>query len=249
MDKIFKLYLVMVITTLTGCASKPKQGPNQSDLPRVSSPAIQAVPVTPVEAPRVARLSQDPIPVYQSAKVRQVRMDAYINERGEAFGPSIKYVVEDAGGWNMDALRNPQQSYVPPSAALDIPTAPGTKYTTMSQSSSEPAGPKQGRFLYDLKDVKITGFTEMSQESRARAAAGPDDATIYDDSLGWVLVPKSIIRASGKALANRPKPAAKPKTNDSDDVGVTERKASDFEILDHTPKSAPKPLELEGELD
>lgn len=256
MENILKLCLVVGMAALAGCATKPKKGTEQSDHSRMSSPSIQAVPVTPVEAPRVARISQDPIPVYQPARVREVRMDAYINERGEAFPPSVKYVVDNPGGWNMDALRNPQQAYVPPSSALQVPTAPGTQYTNIIQSSSEPAGPKQaGRFLYDLKDVKITGFTEMSQESRARATAGPNDATIYDESLGWVLVPKSVIRASGRAVTNIQQ-APTPKRETQRDIGVDEKKASDFDILNNTPNtSAPsnrsslQTLELKGELD
>lgn len=240
-DRVFiKMSTAIVLLSLGGCATKREAGPAPVT-GRMSDPVITAEAVTPVEPVRTARISQDPVPVYHPAKIREVKMDAYINERGEAFPPSVKYVVEDPGGWNMGALRNPQQAYVPPSSALEVPTAPGTKYTGMVQSSDSSGLPKAGsKLLYNLKDVKITGFTEMSQEARVRGMAGQDEAAIFDTKLGWILVPKSVIRGSSPGAKARPvmPPAVIPAQAP---LGA-KSSPSDFDVINGTPKTSPAPV-------
>lgn len=238
------LWRIMLLFSLviSSCASKEKRQEEMlaRESARMADPVVTEIPITPTEPPRVARIPQDPIPVYKPAKIREITMDAYVNERGEAFPPSTKYVIEDPGGWNMDALRSPQVAYVPPSSALEIPSAPGLNYTQMTQSSAVP-GPAQGnpsRLLYNLKDVKITGYTEMAQESRARSMAAPSEATIFDDKLGWILVPKSVLNASQGA---KPRPVEKPPRVIPDaDLGKSDGarpppRASDFDLINAAP--------------
>lgn len=242
------LCLILCSTLVAACASKEKREEDAMAKlsARMSDPSITAVPITPTEPPRVARIPQDPIPVYKPAKIRQVTLDAYVNERGEAFPPTTKYVVEDPGGWNMEALRSPQVAYVPPSSSLEIPVAPGMQYTTMNQTVGSQAPPKDAngaRFLYNLKDVKITGFTEMSQEGRARSAASPSEATIFDEKLGWVLVPKSVLSAStGTRDKTPPKVAARPpEVQLTKGDGVKEApKPSDFDLINSAPPPPPR---------
>jgi hypothetical protein len=242
------LWRIMLICTLLvpSCASKEKREEEMlaRAAARMADPVVTEIPITPTEPPRVARVPQDPVPVYKPAKIREVKMDAYVNERGEAFPPSTKYVIEDPGGWNMEALRSPQVAYVPPSSALEIPVAPGLNYTQMTQSSTSP-GPAQGnasRLLYNLKDVKITGYTEMAQESRARSMASPSEATIFDDKLGWILVPKSILNATPGA---KPRPVERPPRVIPDaDIGKGDGarpppRASDFDLINTAPVPGP----------
>ena len=234
---------VLITLFLQGCASKKSTGSEQTMVGRMSDPVITSEAVTPVEPVRTARISQDPIPVYHSPKVREIRMDAYVNERGEAFPPSIKYVVEDPGGWNMDALRHPNQAYVPPTAALDVPVAPGMQYTGVYQSSDGSGAPKAGsRLLYNLKDVKITGFTEMSQEARVRGMANSDEAPIFDAKLGWILVPKSVIRGSSPGAKQR---AAIPKATPPAMAPLSVTPApSDFDVIENVPKPVATPKKV-----
>lgn len=232
-----KFFVAIVLLTLIGCATKPTDSPPVPSTGRMSDPVITATAVTPVEPVRTARISQDPIPVYHPARIREVRMDAYINERGEAFPPSVKYVVDDPGGWNMGALRNPQQAYVPPSSALEVPTAPGTKYTSMVQSSDSGIPKAGSKLLYNLKDVKITGFTEMSQEARVRGMADPSEAAIFDSKLGWILVPKAVIRGSSPGAKPRPV-IATPKLPAQAPLN-SKSSPSDFDVIDSMPKTLP----------
>jgi hypothetical protein len=245
---MFWRIMLLFSLVMSSCASKEKREEEMlaRAAARMADPVVTEIPITPTEPPRVARVPQDPIPVYKPAKIREVKMDAYVNERGEAFPPSTKYVIEDPGGWNMDALRSPQVAYVPPSSALEIPAAPGLKYTQMTQSSAIP-GPAQGnpsRLLYNLKDVKITGYTEMAQESRARNMATPSEATIFDDKLGWILVPKSVLNATPGA---KPRPVEKPPRLIPDaDIGKGDGsrpppRASDFDLINAAPAPPPGP--------
>jgi len=234
--------IVLAALSISACASKEKRAEAAMDraVARMADPVVTEIPITPTEPPRVARVPQDPIPVYKPAKIREIQLDAYVNERGEAFPPSTKYVIEDPGGWNMEALRSPQVAYVPPSSSLEIPSAPGLNYTSMTQSSADP-GPARGnasRLLYNLKDVKITGYTEMAQESRARGMASPSEATIFDDKLGWILVPKSVLNATPGA---KPRPVAKPPRiiPDADivkgDGTAPPPRPSDFDLINAAP--------------
>lgn len=235
-------------SALVGCASKEKREHEMMEKmsARMADPSISEVPITPTEPPRVARVPQDPLPIYKPAKIRQVTLDAYVNERGEAFPPTTKYVVEDPGGWNMEALRSPQVAYVPPASSLEVPVAPGMKYTTMNQTAGNipQQNPEAGpRFLYNLKDVKITGFTEMSQEGRARSMAGPGEATIYDEKIGWVLVPKSVLNAS-TGTKTRTVPKAAPPTPEvaltKGDGSKPAPKPTDFDLINQAPAPNPR---------
>jgi hypothetical protein len=204
-----------ILIVLGGCSTlalgDEKADSSKKDMPRLADPAVTVMPITPKEPARVGRLSQDPIPVYNGPKIAKIELDAYINERGEAIGPTTQYKIIEKGGWNMDALRNPDRSYIPPDNAQEIPTAPGTSYTPYSQSSSElvPTG-RPTRLLFDMKDVRITGFTEIAQERQAKATANSDETVLYDKNLGWVRVPKTVFRPGSMSQVPSPVQSIKP---------------------------------------
>lgn len=236
---------VLGILLFSGCSTNKKYAEKKASptFDRMTDPSISVEPVSPSEPARVARISQDPVPVYRSPKVREIKMDAYVNERGEAFPPSVKYVVADPGGWNLEALRNPSVSYVPPENSLDIPSS-GSHYTRMTQSSSGSA-PSPSRFLYDLKDVKVTGFTELGQEARARSMASSSDTAIFDSNLGWILVPKSAIRESSPGAKQRAViPQKKYEATAELNAGGTGAPKSDFDLMKTTPRNVAPPIPM-----
>ncbi len=48
--------------------------------------------------------------------------------------------------------------------------------------------------LYDVKNVTVTGLVERSQGPQAQKmaeTAGGDLIAVYDEALGWILIPKA----------------------------------------------------------
>lgn len=130
-------------------------------------------------------------------KFRKVNLEPYVDENGVAYGPQVKYVMEDPGQWNMDALRNPAKAYIPPAMAVGM-SAPAS-YVVPNTGEEPQAQPhKTLRDLYNLESVEITGFVERGQEPLARemAAKYKDKKMIpyFDDKLGWVLIPDSALQ-------------------------------------------------------
>lgn len=195
---------------LTGCGSmlpnhKTLPGPTAVEVyqarrepPAPLEPALSVLPRAPINAPRPATISQAPLPVWNDAQVVKVELDAYVNEKGEAFGPSVKYVVKQPGGWNVDALRNPHRSYVPTENTPPIPSAFGYSANPMVSPGDGARSlgdfrPVQPAVLQDLSRIRITGFVERSQEHMARSMAMPGETPLFDESLGWILVPSAAL--------------------------------------------------------
>ncbi len=201
---------------LSGCGSflpgrKTLPGPSavevyqaRRDPPPPITPGLSVMPNASIKETRAASIEQAPLPVWNDAQVVRVDLDAYVNEKGEAFGPSTKYVVKQPGGWNVDALRNPHRSYVPTENVPPVPSqngfmanpmvSPGTGALTVGDQ----VRPLQPSLLQDLSAVRITGFIERSQENLARGMAQNGEIPLFDESLGWVLVPQSALVPSNQ---------------------------------------------------
>ena len=222
---IYPLTFLALLALLTGCSSLPggKRIPGPSAIevyqarrepPPPIEPALSAMPRSPINPTQPATVAQTPLPVWNDAQVVRVDLDAYVNEKGEAFGPSVKYVVKQPGGWNVDALRNPHRSYVPTENMPPVPSANGftTNPLVAPGDSARTIGdirPLQPSVLQDLNNVRLTGFIERSQENYARSVAQPGEVPLFDESLGWVLVPSSALVPSNQipASVNAPQPA------------------------------------------
>lgn len=213
---------------LTGCGSflpdrKTLPGPTAVEVYQARrepmpalEPALSVMPRAPINQPRPATVSQAPMPVWNDAQVVKVELDAYVNEKGEAFGPSVKYVVKQPGGWNVDALRNPHRAYVPTENTPPIPSAYGYSANPMVSPGDGVRSfgeyrPVQPAALQDLSRTRITGFVERSQEYMARSMAQPGETPVFDESLGWILVPSASFVPSNQ-LPMRPNyyPQAQP---------------------------------------
>jgi hypothetical protein len=170
----------------------------------LAGPTTPPVPTQPV----AAYLNPTPQSFLTSDKVSLVSFDAYQDETGAAYLPGQKLVVKQRAHWNMDAIRNPQNGYIPPENQADIPTSPGMEGTTMMMDGNfrEQKGPPR-RYLLDISRVRICALLSPTEEAKARAMARPDESPIYDPNLGWVLVPNDVLNSSGPApIPNRSAP-------------------------------------------
>lgn len=207
----YPLAILLLAGLLTGCSStlpgrKSLPGPSAVEVyqarrepPEAVRPALSILPTQPVGEAPAAKLPTDPMPIWSDAQVVRVEMDAYVNEKGEAFGPSVKYVVKQPGGWNIDALRNPQTSYVPSENVPPVPSRNGFTANPMVSpgeamtDSSTQVRPLQPSLLQDPSKIRVTGFVERSQESHARSMAKNGEIPIFDEALGWILVPQTAL--------------------------------------------------------
>ena len=217
----YNLCLLGIMAMLAGCSSflpehKTLPGPSAIEIyqarrepPTPVEPALSVLPRSPINEPQPTTLPQSPMPVWNDAQVVRVDLDAYVNEKGEAYGPSVKYVVKQAGGWNVDALRNPQRSYVPTENMPPIPSKNGfTANPMVAPGAPDLSGaqvrPLQASMIQDLGNVRVTGFVERSQESMARALAQNGEVPLFDESLGWILVPQSALVPANQMPASMP---------------------------------------------
>jgi|GEM_PF-1954982 hypothetical protein len=215
----YPLLLIALTGLLAGCGSflpehRTLPGPSAIEVyqarrepPPPVQPALSVVPNAAINEPQPATINQSPLPVWNDAQLVRVDLDAYVNEKGEAFGPSVKYVVKQPGGWNVDALRNPTRAYVPSENVPPVPSKNGYTANPMVApgSAQTPAGPSvrpiQASLIQDLSSVRVTGFVERSQEPLARSMAQNGEIPIFDESLGWILVPSSALVPSNQIPA------------------------------------------------
>jgi len=156
-----------------------------------------------VDQTQVARpmpVGDEPQAVRSQDTIVEIELEPYIDENGNAYGPQKKYMIAKNGEWNRTALRNPTNSYIP---AVNLETIPGpanyTPYLSPGNAPQSPS-PAEGRKvktlaeLYDVKNVTVTGLVERSQGPQAQKlaeTAGSDLVAVYDEALGWILIPKA----------------------------------------------------------
>jgi hypothetical protein len=188
-----------------GCASTHGKNARGSDTVSLSEAGIASIPVAATPPPPTAEraaLDDAPLPVYTNPRVAKVHVAAYINEKGEAFQDTYKYVFVDEGHWNIEALHNPERAYIPADNVLKPQAAPGVIWGTVAPGEAAPptsSEPVPVRKLFDLDQIRITGYFDRADEPKARREAenlgekfGPP-VVIYDDDLGWVIVPQTAL--------------------------------------------------------
>jgi hypothetical protein len=127
--------------------------------------------------------------------VRRIYLEGGVDQDGNAFGPQEMWVREP-GHWNMNAVRHPAKAFIPTEMTAEM-AAPAQVVTPNPNSEPKPAPVKTLRELYHISDIIVTGFVERGQEPLAREMAakqGDKYVPYYDDSLGWILLPKSALQ-------------------------------------------------------
>lgn len=180
-----------------GCASSPVKPTEQiARTPTIQEPVLprlQAYPVNPaVQEPNPIVVSPDPQPVWKPTRIQRVQLDAYVDENGNLHRPSEMYVRVEQGGWNVDAVRRPG-AYIPPENSVKPYDLPGMNYGpsyTVPKSSAN----QTPTALFDMRQVRITGLTSRADREVAQSMVGVNEAVIFDEQVGWIIVPQSAMQ-------------------------------------------------------
>jgi len=222
---------------LAGCASAHRKTGPGAETVNITEAGTASIPVaTTPQMPPAERATLDdaPIPVYTNPRVAKVHVAAYINDKGEAFQDTYKYVFVDEGHWNIEALHNPERAYIPAENVLKPQAAPGVIWGTVAPGEvAAPALSQRvpARKLFDLDQIRVTGYFDRADEPKARQEAGNlgeefgQPVVIYDDDLGWIIVPQAALTpAIAISRAGRmevpPAAAAKPSPPKSPDDDI-----------------------------
>ncbi|MGA3008085.1 MAG: TraV family lipoprotein [Opitutaceae bacterium] len=225
----------VLLLLLAGCESQPRERAAVSATVSVNEAGMASIPVggSPSLPAEKTALDDAPLPVYSSPRVARVHVAAYINDKGEAFQDTYKYVFVDEGHWNIAALHNPERAYIPAENVLTPQAAPGVIWGAVAPGeAARPTSPEcvPARKLFDLDQIRLTGYFERADESKARRDAEKlgkkfgSAVVIFDDDLGWIIVPQSalapqmaVVRAGPVELpASVPSKPAPSKLSDED---------------------------------
>jgi hypothetical protein len=231
------LFIIAILALLlAGCASVHRKTKPGSETVSITQAGIASIPVAatpPMPPAEKAALDDAPLPVYTNPRVAKVHVAAYINDKGEAFQDTYKYVFVDEGHWNIEALHDPERAYIPAENIPKPQAAPGVIWGTVAPGEVAPPTAAEhvpARKLFDLDQIRVTGYFNRADEPKARQEAenlgeefGPP-VVIYDDDLGWIIVPQSALTpaiAIGRAgpMETPPSATAKPvppKSSDDD---------------------------------
>jgi hypothetical protein len=231
------LIIATLALFLAGCASAHRKTKPGSENVSITEAGIASIPVaTALQMPSAEKAALDdaPIPVYTNPRVAKVHVAAYIDEKGEAFQDTYKYVFVDEGHWNIEALHNPERAYIPAENVLKPQAAPGVIWGTVAPGEAVlQTGTERvpARKLFDLDQIRVTGYFGRADEPKARQEAenlgeefGPP-VVIYDDDLGWIIVPQAALTpaiAISRAGPMEPPPSAlaKPPLSKSPDDDI-----------------------------
>jgi hypothetical protein len=232
MRPIVVLAIPMIL--LVGCASAHRKNSRGTSTVSVAAMGIASIPVVP-SSPALpaekAAVDDAPLPVYTNPRVARVHVAAYINDKGEAFQDTYKYVFVDEGHWNIEALRNPARAYIPAENVLKPQAMPGVIWGTLAPGEIAPAAAPERvpvRQLFDLDQIRITGYFDRTDEPRARQEAQclgekfGRPVVVFDDDLGWIIVPQAALNPAiavspaGPMEAPPPEKPVQPKASDDD---------------------------------
>jgi hypothetical protein len=169
-----------------GCSSPPSGA--HLPLPLAVAPVAPMVLEAPPPRPATVMASE---PVYRNPKIAMVYLRAHQAAAGRLFGPQIMYQVTDPGSWNVDAVEQ-GKGYIS-AANLEVPPSVGSPYVVPAREV--PPLPPESPLL-DLATVAkttITGLGRPEDKPQAEALArqaGSGCTAVYDDQVGWLLVPR-----------------------------------------------------------
>lgn len=172
-------------------------------------PRLDVYPVSqPVANPRPI-VQDSPQSVWKPTVIQKVRLRGYVDEENRMHPPTYMYVVAQAGGWNVDAVNNPQH-YVPATNAMQPVNLPGLNYTNSAVVPKANPNVERGSVtaLFDTRQIRLTGLTSQADAEQARSMAGEGEVAIYDSSLGWVIVPQATMQSmiETPTTLNQPNP-------------------------------------------
>lgn len=192
-SKFIFLAMVVAALTLSGCQTKKK--PDSPIVSSVTTRPMQGLPPTNqtqgvMPSYGSGFLAEKPISYRLPEKVRVIEVAGFQTPDGEVHLPTRKLVIEEEARWNMEAVRNPHRAYVNPEHIRSVPARPGIDYNFANTAvPSEIPEQIPARDLTTMDNIDITGLFRKDQEAAAIAMASSSQQAIYDEDLGWILVP------------------------------------------------------------
>ena len=170
-----------------GCAAPAPRHPRPGPPPEIPGPP-PAPELPPAAAPPPPAAAE---PVYRNPKIAMITLRAYQDAQGRLFGPQVMYQVTDPGAWNVEAVEQ-GKSYIA-AANLEVPPQVGSPYVVPAREVSP--GPPESPLLDVAVAAKtiITGLTRPEDKPQAdllARQAGGAPAAVFDDQLGWLLIPR-----------------------------------------------------------
>lgn len=193
--------LLILPFLLTACATMPPQSASRltNAIPTVAASAIPYSPpaATINAAPPIASTPVPPQAVYVNPKLVKVSLAPHIDHNGNLIGRTDLYEVVTPGHFNVSALQNPDNAFIPTEDAI-IP--PGLANPATLPAMHEAAAHEPGHLPLDTidpADVTITGLlaSDSNRDQAEGMAKAADKVAYYDPDLGWVLLPKSAFRS------------------------------------------------------
>ena len=188
---------------LSGCASSPVEprGVTFTEPTKLTGAPIQpyaeTYPVANVQrpAPQSYPTNEEPQPVWENSQIQKVAVDAYVDENGNLHPQSFMYVVTKKGGWNLDAVRKPN-NYIPPENAVTPINGFGVPYGKSFAQAVAPASNSASLLLNDTSQLRITGLTNPQDGEAARSQIDPVyEVAIFDPFVGWIIAPKTAVES------------------------------------------------------
>jgi len=185
--RVFTSPAIVLVLVLAGCSSvRPIPKTPTAEGVAQGAPAAP-LPLSSAEPPSAPA----PEPIYRNPKIGMVFLRAYQDAEGRLFGPQVMYQVTDPGSWNVEAVEQ-GKGYIS-AANIEVPPNVGSPYVVPEREVPPP--PPDSPLLDPAVAAKtlITGLEHPEDKRSAESlAARSGDAcvAVYDDQLGWLLVPR-----------------------------------------------------------
>lgn len=192
-----------IAIALSGCASSPVEprGVSFTEPTKLTAAPIQpyaeTYPVANLQrpAPKTYPTNEEPLPVWENSQIQKVAVDAYVDENGNLHPQSFMYVVTKKGGWNLDAVRKPN-NYIPPENSVAPINGFGISYGKSFTQATTPQNNSASLLLTDTSQLRITGLTNPQDGEAARSQIDPVyEVAVFDPFVGWIIAPKKAVES------------------------------------------------------
>lgn len=207
MKKVLILSLIPLLGLLAGCQTTTvRKAPPQVILPAVTySPVAgseslheaESVASSQPSAPRpfATKSNAQGVSVYTAPKIVKTTLAPYEDEKGRIFGPQQMYEIVSPGRLNPDALEQPDLAFIPVDN-LVVPPGMGNPVSGVAMEEAYQEAPRMPIDIIDPRDITVTGLLsrDANNAQAARMADAAKKRAVFDQDLGWILVPMSGVQ-------------------------------------------------------
>lgn len=203
--KIGHWLVLLLILQIPACKTNKKVQTKWE--PRPAQPIVQILPPQGHYEPRVAEIPTNQVPIYRNPIIEEVEMAPYVNEDGNLVFPGKILVIREPGRWNLDAARRNQRYYIPPENLPPQMALPSHSYYNYIQTKRND---QLQLHQMDLSKVRVTGMMRREDEALASQMVMPGETLVFDNRLGWLILPNSYLDTPTADPLATPQPAMPP---------------------------------------